>query len=108
MTTTRDLSKVATEELRAAYEPQAAKLRELRAQAKSLEATVEPLKLELAERENRATLILNAVMAGQQGLLRATGVSEDIIKAAEERFAQMKAVKVTAREQAVTGEAVSS
>ncbi len=106
MTTTRDLSKVATEELRAAYDPKAAKLRDLRAQAKALEAEIEPFKLELAERENRATLLLNAVMAGQQSLLRATGVSEDTIKAAEERFAQMKATKEAAR--AAAGEAVSS
>lgn len=90
----RDLKTVSTEALRAEYEPQLAKLRELRAKAQQLAAEIEPLKLELAAREHTQTLILNAVMAGQQGLLRATGVSEEVIAASEAIYAQMKAEKL--------------
>ncbi len=104
--TKRDLTKVATESLRAEYDPQAARLRDLRAQTKALELEIEPLKTELAARENRATLILNAVMAGQQGLLRATGVSSEVIEAAEERFAQMRAEKLAKKQ--LEGAEVSS
>lgn len=90
----RDLTTVPTEELRAEYAPQLAKLRKLRDDAKALHAEIEPLKLELAEREHKATLILNAVMAGQQQLLAVAGVSKETIAAAEAQFAEIKAEKM--------------
>lgn len=101
----RDLKTVPTEDLRAEYEPQLAKLQKLREEMKAFAAEIEPLKTELAERENKATLILNAVMAGQQGLLRATGVSDETIAAAEAHFQAMREAKAAARG---GGEAVSS
>jgi hypothetical protein len=85
--TTRDLTKVATAQLRAEYEAAQAKIKELR-------AAIAPVQDELVSRDNAATLILNAVMAGQQALLRATGTPEEVIKAAEERFAAMRAEKL--------------
>lgn len=93
----RDLTTVAAEELRAEYEPKAAKLSELRAQARALEAEIAPLRDELARRENNYTLILNAVMAGQQQLLRASGVAPEIIAAAEADFADRKAKREAER-----------
>lgn len=92
----RDLKTVSTEALRAEYE---AKLAEI----KSLKDATEPLRAELTDRDNKATLILNAVMAGQHGLLRATGTPEAVISAAEAKFQEMRAAKRAAR-----GEAVSS
>lgn len=100
----RDLKTVPTEELRAEYEPQTAKLRDLRKQMKALEADIEPLKAELVERDNKITLIRNAVMSGQQGLLRAMGVSEEAIKATEAWFAEERARRIASRS---GGEAVS-
>ncbi len=92
----RDLKTVPTEALRSEYQ---SKLAELQAAKEALE----PLRIELTDRDNKATLILNAVMADQQGLLRATGVSEETIKAAEAKFKELREAKMAAR-----GEAVSS
>lgn len=93
----RDLSTVSTAELRSEYEPKAEKLRELRAAAKALDAEIAPLRDELAAREHKYTLILNAVMAGQQQLLRATGTPEEVIAEAEADFAARKAAREAAR-----------
>lgn len=86
----RDLKQVATAELRAEHSAAVDKIKAIRAEIASVQA-------ELTERDNKATLILNAVMAGQQGLLRAAGTPEDVIKAAEETFAATKAEKEARR-----------
>lgn len=99
----RDLKTVSTDALRSEYEPKRDKIKALRAELKALESDAEPLKLELAAREEKETLILNAVMAGQQGLLRATGVPDATIAAAEAQFKAMREAKLAAR-----GEAVAS
>ncbi len=93
----RDLTKVAAEQLRAEYEPKASKLKELYAEAAKLEVEIAPLRDELAQREHNYTLILNAVMAGQQQLLRATGVAHEVIADAEADFAQRKAQREAER-----------
>ncbi len=93
----RELKSVSTEELRAEYMPQFDKLKSLKAAVKQLEAEIAPLREELVERDNKSTLVLNAVMAGQQNLLRATGMSEEAISEAESVFKAMKSAKEAAR-----------
>lgn len=82
-----------TEVLRSNYGPMAEKIKKLRNELKYLQEEVEPLRNELVKRDNAATLILNAVMSGQQALLRAAGTSEDVIKQAEAWFENDKARK---------------
>ncbi len=98
---TRELKSVSTEELRAEYVPQFEKLKSLRSAVKQLEADIAPLRDELVERDNKSTLVLNAVMSGQQGLLRATGMSEEAISQAESVFAAMKSAKEAARKESM-------
>lgn len=106
--TTRDLTKVASEALRAEYEPKAAKLRDLRAQAKALNEEIAPLRDELAGREHKRTLMLNAVMGGHQALLRASGVPEETISELEAEFAAMRAKRIADREAAKAAEGAVS
>ncbi len=93
-----ELKSASTEELKAEYEPMLARFNSLRKEYKKLEAEISPLRAELAERENKKILVLNAVMQGQQGLLRAVGTPEEVIKEAEEEFARLKAAKEAARQ----------
>lgn len=92
-----DFSKVETEELRAQYAPVQEKIKSLRAELRALEASVVDVREELVKRDNNQALILNAVMAGQQGLLRAAGTSEEVIAEAERWFRDTKAAKEAAR-----------
>ncbi len=93
----RDLKSVSTDDLRAEYQPQFDKLKALKAEVKALELSITPLRDELVDRDNKSTLVLNAVMAGQQALLRATGLSEEVISEAESVFKAMKSTKEAAR-----------
>ncbi len=92
-----DFSTATTADLRELYASKLAALNSARERFKELESDIAPLRSELVERDNNSTLILNAVMAGQQKLLKATGVPADVIEAAEAKFKEMKLAKEAKR-----------